>query len=129
MGSGFERCEQVITQWAKITDSPSDDKQLLTYCAALLRLWQSDARAYLVYKMATEHYTGLPERDRHHAKSRFMERLYVPLQTIAQCEDDSVDHMLAVLVGCCGVHYYAGNSDLDVDRIARLAMKAITKGA
>lgn len=129
LGSGFERCEQVITQWANITDSPSDDGQLLTYCTALLQLWQSDARAYLVYKMAAEHYTGLPERDRHHAKRRFMERLYVPLQTIAQCEDDSVDHMFAVLVGCCGVHYYAGNSDLDVDRIARLAMQAITKGS
>ncbi|MEC0243311.1 TetR/AcrR family transcriptional regulator [Paenibacillus dokdonensis] len=129
--SGFERCEQVIAQViakrANISGSPPDDRQLLTYCKALLRLWQSDARAYLVYKMAAEHYAGLPEKDQRHAKIKFMERLYVPLQSIAQCDDNSVDHMLAVLVGCCGLYYYAGNSDLDVDRIARLAMQAITK--
>lgn len=120
--SGFERCEQVIVKWAKI-----GDRQLLTYCKALLQLWQLDARAYLVYKMASEHFTGLPEKDRHHAKKRFTERLYVPLQSSSQCEDDSIDHMLAVLIGCYGMHYYAGNSNLDVDRIARLAMQAITK--
>lgn len=125
--SGFERCEQVIAQWANISGSPPDDRQLLTYCKALLRLWQSDARAYLVYKMAAEHYAGLPEKDRYHAKRRFTEQLYDPLQSIAQCEDDCVDHMLAVLVGCCGLYYYGGNSDLDVDRIARLAIQAITK--
>lgn len=125
--SGFERCEQVIAQWSYIRGSSSDDCPLLAYCKELLRLWQSDARAYLVYKMAAEHYAGLPEKDRSHAQERFMERLYVPLQAIAQCEDDSVDHMLAVMVGCCGLYYYAGNSDLDVDRIARLAMQAMTK--
>ncbi|ETT54327.1 TetR family transcriptional regulator [Paenibacillus odorifer] len=128
LGSGFERCEQALAEWANICGGSPDDKQLLTYCKALLRLWQSDARAYLVYKMAAEHYAGLPEKDRPPAKRRFMERLYVPLQSIAQHEDDSVDHMLAVLVGCCGLHYYAGTSDeLDVDRIAHLAMHAITK--
>ncbi|WP_336784609.1 TetR/AcrR family transcriptional regulator [Paenibacillus sp. MMO-177] len=126
LGSGFERCEQVIANGINIGDL-SDNGRLLEYCKALLRLWQSDARAYLVYKMAAEHYAGLPERDRQHAKIKFMERLYVPLQSIAQCKDDSVDHMLAVLVGCCGMHYYAGNSDLDVDRIAKLAVQAITK--
>ncbi|GMK45105.1 hypothetical protein PghCCS26_22330 [Paenibacillus glycanilyticus] len=125
--SGFERCEQVTAEWKNNSGSSRDDRQLLAYCIALLRLWQSDARAYLVYKMASEHYAGLPEKDRQHAKRNFMERLYVPLQSIAQCEDDSVDHMLAVLVGCCGMHYYAGNSELDVDRIALLAMQAITK--
>ncbi len=125
--SGFERCEQVIAQWSYISGSSSDDSPLLAYCKELLRLWQSDARAYLVYKMAAEHYAGLPEKDRSHAKGRFMERLYVPLQAIAQCEDDSVGYMLAVMVGCCGLHYYTGNSDLDVDRIARLAMQAMTK--
>jgi AcrR family transcriptional regulator len=126
--SGFERCEQVIAQWANLSGgSPPDNWQLLTYCKELLRLWQSDARAYLVYKMAAEHYAGLPEKDRYHAKRRFTERLYDPLQSIAQCEDDSVDHMLAVLVGCCGLYYYGGNFDLDVDRIAQLAMQAITK--
>ncbi|MBD3921271.1 TetR/AcrR family transcriptional regulator [Paenibacillus sp. PR3] len=124
--SGFERCEQVIAQWAS-SGGPPDGSQLATYCKALLRLWQSDARAYLVYKMAAEHYAGLPDKDRHHAKNEFRERLYVPLQSITLCEDDNLDHMLAVLVGCCGLHYYAGNSDLDVDRIARLAMQAITK--
>ncbi|NRF94769.1 TetR/AcrR family transcriptional regulator [Paenibacillus frigoriresistens] len=127
LGSGFERCEQVLAEWANIRGGSPDDKQLLTYCKALLRLWQSDARTYLVYKMAAEHYAGLPEKDRHAAKRRFMERLYVPLQSIAQREDDSVDHMLAVLVGCCGLHYYASTSELDVDRIAQLAMQAITK--
>ncbi|WP_201008258.1 TetR/AcrR family transcriptional regulator [Paenibacillus glycanilyticus] len=125
--SGFERCEQVTAEWANNSSSSPDGSQLLAYCIALLQLWQSDARAYLVYKMASEHYAGLPEKDRKHAKRNFMERLYVPLQSIAQCEDDSVDHMLAVLVGCCGMHYYSGNSDLDVDRIALLAMQAITK--
>ncbi|MCK9860024.1 TetR/AcrR family transcriptional regulator [Paenibacillus sp. ATY16] len=125
--SGFERCEQVTAEWANNSGSSRDDRQLLAYCIALLRLWQSDARAYLVYKMASEHYAGLPEKDRQHAKRNFMERLYVPLQSIAQCEDDSVDHMLAVLVGCCGMHYYSGNSGLDVERIALLAMQAITK--
>ncbi|MNE99901.1 hypothetical protein D3C80_1986450 [compost metagenome] len=77
--------------------------------------------------MAAEHYAGLPDKDRHLAKMKFMERLYVPLQSIAQCDEDSVDHMLAVLVSCCGLYYYAGHSDLDVDRIARIAMQAITK--
>ncbi|WP_127495348.1 TetR/AcrR family transcriptional regulator [Paenibacillus glycanilyticus] len=125
--SGFERCEQVTAEWKNNSGSSRDDRQLLAYCIALLRLWQSDARAYLVYKMASEHYAGLPEKDRQLAKRNFMERLYVPLQSIAQCEDDSVDHMLAVLVGCCGMHYYSGNSGLDVDRIALLAMQAITK--
>ncbi|MBY9079459.1 TetR/AcrR family transcriptional regulator [Paenibacillus sp. HN-1] len=127
LDSGFERCEQALAEWANTSGGRPDDRQLLTYCKALLRLWQSDARAYLVYKMAAEHYAGLPEKDRHPAKRRFMERLYFPLQSISQYEDDSVDYMLAVLVGCCGLHYYAGNSDLDVDRIAELAMRAITK--
>ncbi|QJD82938.1 TetR/AcrR family transcriptional regulator [Cohnella herbarum] len=127
LDSGFERCEQALADWVNICGGSPDDRQLLTYCKALLRLWQSDARAYLVYKMAAEHYTGLPEIDRHPTKRRFMERLYVPLQSISQREDDSVDHMLAVLVGCCGLRYYAGNSGLDVDRIAKLAMQAITK--
>ncbi|MEO2203000.1 TetR/AcrR family transcriptional regulator [Paenibacillus pabuli] len=127
LGSGFEKCEQVIEKWTNSNRSNPDDKQVLTYCIALLQLWQSDARAYLVYKMAAEHYAGLPEKDRYHAKKRFMERLYVPLQSITQCEDDHIDHMLAVLVGCCGLYYYAGNSDLDVNRIARLAMQAIKK--
>lgn len=127
LDSGFERCEQVLAEWANTSGGRPDNKQLLTYCKALLRLWQSDARAYLVYKMAAEHFAGLPEKDRHTAKRRFMERLYVPLQSISQYEDDSVNYMLAVLVGCCGLHYYAGNSDLDVDRIAELAMRAITK--
>jgi len=124
---GFERCEQVITEWANINGSHQDDRQVFAYCKALLHLWQADACTYLVYKMAAEHYTGLPEKDRYHAKKRFMERLYVPLQLITQCEDDSVDHMLAVLIGCCGLYYYAGNSELNVDRIAHLAMQAITK--
>ncbi len=127
LGSGFERCEQALAEWANICGSSPDDSQLLAYCKELLRLWQSDSRAYLVYKMAAEHYAGLPEKDRPPIKRRFMERLYVPLQSIAKREGDSVDHMLAVLVGCCGLHYYAGHSDLDVDRIARLAMQAITK--
>lgn len=127
LGSGFERCEQALAEWANLSGGDPDDRKLLTYCKALLRLWQSDARAYLVYKMATEHYAGLPEKDRHPAKRRFLERLYVPLQSIAQREDDSVDHMLAVLVGCYGLHYYAGNSELDVDRISQLAVQAITK--
>ncbi|MET3941683.1 AcrR family transcriptional regulator [Paenibacillus sp. PvP094] len=127
LGSGFEKCEQVIEKWTNSKRSNPDDKQVLTYCIALLQLWQSDARAYLVYKMAAEHYAGLPEKDRYHAKKRFMERLYVPLQSATQCEDDQIDHMLAVLVGCCGLYYYAGNSDLDVNRIAHLAMQAIKK--
>ena len=55
-----------------------------------------------------------------------MERLYDPLRTIAASRDDSVDHMLAVMVGCCGLYYYAGASP-DVERIARLAMQAYTK--
>ncbi|MGG4129029.1 TetR/AcrR family transcriptional regulator [Paenibacillus illinoisensis] len=127
LGSGFEKCEQVIEKWTNSNRSNPDDKQVLTYCIALLQLWQSDARAYLVYKMAAEHYAGLPEKDRYHAKKRFMERLYVPLQSATQCEDDQIDHMLAVLVGCCGLYYYAGNSDLDVNRIAHLGMQAIKK--
>lgn len=127
LDSGFERCELALEEWANIRGGSPDDRQVTTYCKALLRLWQSDARAYLVYKMAAEHYAGLPEKDRLPAKRRFMERLYVPLQSIAQRDDDSVDHLLAVLVGCCGLHYYAGTSELDVDRIARLAMQAITK--
>lgn len=129
LGSGFERCEQALDEWANIWDGGPDDKQLLAYCKTLLGLWQSDARTYLVYKMASEHYAGLPEKDRNAAKRRFMERLYVPLQSIAQREDDSVDHLLAVLVGCCGLYYYAGSSELDIDRIAQLAMQAITKGS
>jgi AcrR family transcriptional regulator len=127
LDSGFERCEQAIEEWANIRGGSLDDRQVITYCKTLLRLWQSDARTYLVYKMAAEHYAGLPEKDRVLCKRRFMERLYVPLQSITQRDDDSVDHLLAVLVGCCGLHYYAGTSELDVDRIARLAMEAITK--
>jgi AcrR family transcriptional regulator len=127
LGSGFERCEQALAEWANNYGGGQDERQMLTYCKALLRLWQSDARAYLVYKMAAEHYAGLPERDRHSTKRRFMERLYVPLQSITQREDDSVDLMLAVLVGCCGLYYYASALELDVDRIAKLAMQAITK--
>lgn len=127
LGGGFERCEQVLAEWVNISGSSTDDRLLLTYCKMLLRLWKSNARAFLVYKMASEHYTGLPEKDRPLVKRRFMERLYVPLQSIARRDDDSVDHMLAVLVGCCALHYYAGNSDLDVERIAQLAMQAITK--
>lgn len=127
LDSGFERCEQALAEWANIRGGSPNDSQLLTYCKALLRLWQSDARAYLVYKMAAEHYAGLPEKDRHLAKRRFMERLYVPLQSIARRENDSVDHMLVVLVGCSGLRYYTGASELDVDRIAQLAMHAITK--
>ncbi|ULO05365.1 TetR/AcrR family transcriptional regulator [Paenibacillus sp. 19GGS1-52] len=127
LGSGFERCEQALAEWENISHSTSDNRQLLMYCKVLLRLWQSDARAYLVYKMAAEHYAGLPEKDRNPAKRRFMEHLYVPLKSIAQREDDSVDYMLAVLVGCCGLHYYASTSELDIDRIAQLAIQAITK--
>ncbi|MDQ1914287.1 TetR/AcrR family transcriptional regulator [Paenibacillus sp. GD4] len=127
LDSGFERCEIALEEWANIRGVRPNDRQVATYCKALLRLWQSDARAYLVYKMAAEHYVGLSEKDRLPAKRRFMERLYVPLQTIIQRHDDSVDHMLAVLVGCCGLHYYAGTSELDVDRIAHLAAQAITK--
>lgn len=127
LSSGFERCEHALAEWANISCRTSDNRQILTYCKVLLRLWQSDARAYLVYKMAADHYAGLPEKDRHPAKRRFMERLYVPLKLIAQCEDNSVDYMLAVLVGCCGLHYYSSTSELDVDRIAQLAMQAITK--
>ncbi|MCL6605395.1 MAG: TetR/AcrR family transcriptional regulator [Paenibacillus sp.] len=127
LSSGFERCEQALAKWANISSGTADNRQLLTYCKVLLRLWQSDARAYLVYKMAAEHYVGLPEKDRHPAKRRYMERLYVPLQLIAQREDASVDYMLAVLVGCCGLHYYASTSELDIDRIAQLAMQAIMK--
>ncbi|MFB9327950.1 TetR/AcrR family transcriptional regulator [Paenibacillus aurantiacus] len=129
LDSGFERCEQSLAEWANIRRGSPDNKQLLMYCKTLLRLWQSDARAYLVYKMAAEHYAGLPEKDRHAAQRRFKERLYVPLQSIAQCEDDSIDLLLAVLVGCCGLQYYAGASELDVDRIAQLAMQAMTKGS
>jgi len=127
LSSGFERCEQALAEWTNIGGGNADNRPLLTYCKVLLRLWQSDARAYLVYKMAAEQYAGLPEKDRHPAKRRFTEQLYVPLQLIAQREDDSVNYMLAVLVGCCGLHYYASNSELDVDRIAQLAMQAITK--
>ncbi|NOU62904.1 TetR family transcriptional regulator [Paenibacillus sp. LMG 31461] len=127
LNSGFERCEQALAQWANTRGNNPNEGQLLTYCKDLLLLWQSDARAYLVYKMAAEHYSGLPEKDRNLTKRRFMERLYIPLQSIVQREDDSVDHMLAVLVGCCGLHYYAGTSELDVDRIAKLAMQAFTK--
>ncbi|WP_310828869.1 TetR/AcrR family transcriptional regulator [Paenibacillus pedocola] len=127
LDSGFERCEQALAEWSNLSRSTSDNRQLLTYCKMLLRLWLSDARAYLVYKMAAEQYSGLPEKDRHPAQRRFMEQLYLPLKSIAQREDDSVDYMLAVLVGCCGVHYYAGTSELDVNRIAQLAMQAITK--
>jgi len=127
LDSGFERCEQALSEWANISCSTPDNTQLLTYCKVLLRLWQSDARTYLVYKMAAEHFTGLPEKDQHSAKRRFMERLYVPLQSIAPHKDDSVHYMLAVLVGCCGLHYYMSTSELDIDRIAQLAMQAITK--
>lgn len=127
LSSGFDRSEQAMEEWANSRDDSPDDRQLSTYCRTLLGLWQSDPRAYLVYKMASEHYAGLPEKDLHVSKRRFMERLYTPLQSIVGREDDSVDHMLAVLVGCCGLRYYAGTSDLDVDRIVRLAMQAITK--
>lgn len=127
LGSGFERCEQALEDWTNISGDSQDDGRLLKYCQALLRLWQSDARAFLIYKMAAEHYAGLPEKDRYSAKRRFNEKLYVPLQMIARREDDSVDYMLAVLVSCCGLHYYAGASELDVDRIARLAIQAIKK--
>jgi len=99
----------------------------LAYCIKLLQLWQADARSYLVYKMASEHFTGLPEKDRHDAKRMFMERLYAPLQAITECEDDSIDHMLAIMVGCCGLYYYADASTLDAERIARLAVQAYTK--
>ncbi|AFH62852.1 TetR/AcrR family transcriptional regulator [Paenibacillus caseinilyticus] len=127
LDSGFERCELALAEWANLRSGSPDERQVISYCKALLRLWQSDARAYLVYKMAAEHYAGMSEKDRLPAKKRFMERLYVPLQSITQREDDSVDHLLAVLVGCCGLNYYAGISELDVDRIAWLAMQAITK--
>ncbi|KRE99418.1 TetR family transcriptional regulator [Paenibacillus sp. Soil766] len=127
LGSGFERCEQAQAEWIDIHGDSLDDRQVLAYCKVLLLQWQSDVRAYLVYKMAAEHYAGLPEKDRHAAKRRFMEQLYIPLQSITQREDDSVDHMLAVLVGCCGLYYYAGITELDVDRIAQLALQAITK--
>ncbi|MGG1519975.1 TetR/AcrR family transcriptional regulator [Paenibacillus oryzisoli] len=127
LDSGFERCELALAEWAHLAVRSPDERQVLLYCKALLRLWQSDARAYLVYKMAAEHYAGLPYKDQLPAQRRFMERLYVPLQSITQRNDDSVDHLLAVLVGCCGLHYYAGTSELDVDRIAQLAMQAITK--
>ncbi|MDO7908759.1 TetR/AcrR family transcriptional regulator [Paenibacillus sp. JX-17] len=124
--SGFERCEQVTAEWVN-SSSSIDDRPLLSYCKELLRLWQSDARAFLVYKMAAEHYAGLSKRDQQRAKTKFREELYIPLQLIARREDNSIDHMLAVLVGCCGLYYYAGDTDLDVDRVARLAMQAITK--
>lgn len=127
LDSGFERCELALTEWADLHGGSPGERQVMMYCQVLLRLWQSDARAYLVYKMAAEHYAGLPNKDRLPAKRRFMERLYVPLQSITQRKDDSVDHLLAVLVGCCGLHYYAGTSELNVDRIARLAMQALTK--
>lgn len=128
LDSGFERCEVALAEWTgNRGGGDADGKQLLAYCKALLELWRTDARAYLVYKMAAEHYAGLPEQDRHAAKRHFRERLYVPLQSTAKRQDDSVDHMLAVLVGCCGLYYYAGTAELDVDRIALLAMQAITK--
>ncbi|MDG0792213.1 TetR/AcrR family transcriptional regulator [Cohnella ginsengisoli] len=127
LDSGFERCEQALAEWTASCGGSADDRQLLAYCTALLRLWQSDARAYLVYKMAAEHYAGLPEKDRQAAKRRFMDRLYVPLQSIVRRADDGIDYMFALLVGCCGLRYYAGTSELDVDRIAKLAMQAITK--
>jgi len=129
LNSGFERCEQSIAEWASggpSTGGHGEDR-LFAYCVALLRLWQADARSYLVYKMAAEHYTGLPDQARTEAKRMFMERLYAPLQAIAACEDDNVDHMLAIMVGCCGLYYYAGTSAPDADRIARLAMQAYTK--
>jgi AcrR family transcriptional regulator len=129
LGSGFERCAAAIADWTH-SRAPADRGQagdrLLAYCVSLLRLWQTDARAYLVFKMAAEHFTGLPKKGRLEAKRRFMEQLYAPIQLIAACEDDRVDHMLAILVGCCGLSYYADAPapEPDIDRIARLAMHA-----
>ncbi len=127
LGSGFERCAAAMAEWSgsqvAVNERQAGDR-LHAYFAGLLQLWQADARAYLVYKMAAEHFTGLPEKDRPDAKQRFMEQLYAPLQRIAACDDDRVDHMLAILVGCCGLRYYAGESKLDVERVARLAMHA-----
>ncbi|ANF96703.1 TetR/AcrR family transcriptional regulator [Paenibacillus bovis] len=127
LDSGFERCEHVLTEWSHTIGSYTGQEQLLSYCKSLLQLWQSDARAYLVYKMASEYYTGLPDREQHAARQRFMEQLYIPLQTMTQCSSDSIRYMLAVLVGCCGLNYYAEHSVPDIDRIAQLAMQAITK--
>jgi AcrR family transcriptional regulator len=127
LGSGFERCQTALAEWSHSRAAASGGQagdRLHAYFASLLRLWQADARTYLVYKMAAEHFTGLPEKDRPDAKQRFMEQLYAPLQRIAACEDDRVGYMLAILVGCCGLSYYAGESTLDIDRIARLAMHA-----
>ncbi|MEK3883228.1 TetR/AcrR family transcriptional regulator [Paenibacillus sp. PL2-23] len=125
--SGFERCELALDEWTNLRDISQDDGEVMAYCKALLRLWKSDARAYLVYKMAAELYAGLPEKDRSLAKRRFMERLYAPLQSMIQHDDDSIDQMLAILVGCCGLSYYGGSSELNVDRIAWLAAQATTK--
>jgi AcrR family transcriptional regulator len=133
LGSGFERCETALAEWSGGgRDSASGGQagdRLHDYCASLLRLWQVDARAFLVYKMAAEHFTGLPEKDRPAAKRRFREQLYTPFQQFLARGDDSADHMLAIMVGCCGLSYYAGTDTLalDIDRIARLAMQAITK--
>lgn len=125
--SGFERCEQALEEWTSIGGGGLEDKQVIAYSKALLRLWQSDARTYLIYKMAAEHYAGLPEKYQHLCKRRFRERLYAPLQSIIPYDDDSGDYMLAVLVGCYGLHYYSGITELEIDRIARLAVQAITK--
>ncbi|WP_046227919.1 TetR/AcrR family transcriptional regulator [Paenibacillus dauci] len=127
LDSGFERCAHVLTEWIHTTGDYADQEQLLSYCKSLLQLWQSDARAYLVYKMASEYYAGLTEQECYSARQRFMEQLYIPLQSITQCSDDSLRYMLAVLVGCCGLHYYTDNSSPDTDRIAQLAMQAIIK--
>ncbi|WP_046216482.1 TetR/AcrR family transcriptional regulator [Paenibacillus wulumuqiensis] len=127
LNSGFEKCESVLTEWTNANGDSPDEHVLPAYCKALLQLWQSDARTYLVYKMASEHYTGLTEKDQYSARKRFMKQLYIPLQSIAGCEDDRIDHMLAILVGCCGLHYYGGNTNLNIDRIAELAMQAMTK--
>lgn len=127
LDSGFDRCEQLVTEWIDASSYHSEEQQLLLYCQAMLELWQADARAYLVYKMAAEQYAVLPEKERQTAKHRFIEQLYVPLQNMAQCQDDSLDYMLAVLVSCCGLYYYAGHSNLDINRTAQLAVQAITK--
>lgn len=127
LSSGFERCEQLVNDWTNSSNHQSNEHQLEMYCKALLELWQADARAYLVYKMASEHYASLPEQEQETASVRFTEQLYIPLQRIARRADDSIDYMLAVLVGCCSLYYYAGNSKLDVDRIAHLAVQAIPK--
>lgn len=129
LGSGFERCTDAIAEWTHSRTAASggqDGDRLHAFCASMLRLWQTDARAYLVYKMAAEHFTGLPGKDRPGAKQRFMEQLYAQFRRIAACDDDRIDHMLAILVGCCGLRYYAGESSpaLDIDRVAKLAMHA-----